>query len=110
MFHRLVAAAAFALLVAAPVHGASPPAKPPSTPPTGLRGFLVRADEPSTDTFPRTPSFAWAPYKGALSYDFELATSTTFDERSTVWTSSTAGELLDTPVVSVPIALPWMTG
>jgi hypothetical protein len=110
MFRRLTAVAALALLVAAPGQGAPQPAKPPSTPPTGLRGFLLRAEEPSTDTFPRTPSFAWAPYKGALSYDFELATSRTFDDRSTVWSSESAGEQLETPVVSVPISLPWTTG
>jgi hypothetical protein len=109
MFRRLVAAAALALLVAAPVQGASRRAALPA-PPTGLRGFLLRADEPSTDTFPRTPSFAWTPYKGALSYDFELATSKTFDDRSTVWSSESADERLETPVVSVPISLPWVTG
>ena len=48
--------------------------------PTGLRAFLLRADEPALDTFPRTPSFDWAPYERATSYDFELATSKTFDD------------------------------
>ena len=45
--------------------------------PTGLHGFLLRADEPAVDTFPRTPSFAWTPYDRAQSYDFQLATSKT---------------------------------
>ena len=40
--------------------------------PTGLRAFLLRADEPAVDSFPRTPSFAWSPFDGARSYDFEL--------------------------------------
>src|SRR5712691_5442963 len=112
MFSRLLAAAALALLVAAPVQGASPgaPAKPPSTAPTGLKGFLLRADERATDTFPRTPSFAWTPYKGALSYDFELATSKAFDENAIVWTSASLGSALQTPALSVPVSLPWMTG
>ena len=56
--------------------------------PTGLRAFLLRADEPVIDTFPRTPSFAWAPYERARSYDFELATSKTFDESTIVWSTA----------------------
>ena len=30
----------------------------------GLRAFLLRADEPTTDVYPRTPSFAWKPVRG----------------------------------------------
>ena len=33
--------------------------------PTGLHGFLLRADEPATSSFSRTPSFAWTPVPGA---------------------------------------------
>jgi len=40
--------------------------------PTGLHGFLLRADEPATTTFHRTPSFAWNPVPGARKYQFQL--------------------------------------
>ena len=63
MFTRLIAVATLALLVAVPAHGAAKPTLPP---PSGLRAFLLRADEPRTDTYARTPSFAWAPYSGTL--------------------------------------------
>src|SRR4051812_21517216 len=104
MVRRVLAVAALALLAAAPAQGAPLPA------PAGLKAFLLRADEPATDTFPRTPSFAWTPYKAALSYDFELATSQSFDESSIVWSSRSQAAKLRTPVVSVPLSLPWMTG
>jgi hypothetical protein len=35
--------------------------------------------------FNRTPSFAWLPVRGAIRYEFELATSKTFSESSIVW-------------------------
>jgi hypothetical protein len=79
------------------------------TPPTGLRAFLLRADEPSYNSFPRTPSFAWTPYDGAQSYDFELATSKTFDDRTMVW-STDDPSTLKVPATAIPVALPWMTG
>src|SRR5438105_6388142 len=111
MARRLLAAAALALLLAAPVHGASRRAQAASPPaPAGLKAFLLRADEPAADTFPRTPSFAWTPYKTALRYDFELATSKTFDENTIVWTSNSLGTKVQTPALSVPVSLPWMTG
>ena len=47
------------------------------TAPTGLHGFLLRADEPATTTFHRTPSFAWAPSPGAIGYQFQISTSST---------------------------------
>ena len=78
--------------------------------PTGLRAFLLRADEPALDTFPRTPSFEWAPYQRATSYDFELATSKTFDDRTVVWSTSSRKTPLRVPAVAIPTALPWMTG
>ena len=46
--------------------------------PQDLHGFMLRADEPSADTFTRTPSFAWNPVPGAKTYQFELATSRNF--------------------------------
>src|SRR3990172_4894339 len=78
--------------------------------PAGLRAFLLGADEPALDTFPRTPSFAWKPYEGAVKYDFQLATSRTFDEASIVWSTVSRDKPLRVPAVSVPVALPWMTG
>jgi hypothetical protein len=78
--------------------------------PTGLRAFLLRADEPTVDTFPRTPSFEWAPYERATSYDFELATSKSFDDRTIVWSTSSRSTPLRVPAVAIPTALPWMTG
>ncbi len=71
-----------------------------------VKAFLLRADEAAGDTFPRTPSFGWAPVPGALKYEFELATSALFKETSIVWT----GETDKTPAVAIPTALPWMTG
>ncbi len=35
-------------------------------PPKGLHGFMLRADEPLTTDFDRTPSFAWNPVPGAI--------------------------------------------
>jgi hypothetical protein len=78
--------------------------------PTGLRAFLLRADEPALDAFPRTPSFEWAPYDRATSYDFELATSKAFDDRTIVWSTSSRTTPLRVPAVAIPVALPWMTG
>lgn len=74
--------------------------------PSSLRAFLLRADEPITHSFPRTPSFAWAPVRGANGYEFELSTNRSFSDSAIVWTN----DKLKTPAVSVPVALPWMTG
>ena len=46
--------------------------------PQKLHGFLLRAHEPTRDTFTRTPSFAWQPVMGANRYEFQLASSRTF--------------------------------
>jgi len=55
--------------------------------PTGLHGFLLRADESLTHTFPRTPAFAWNPVPGALCYEFELSSSRGFGENSIIWSN-----------------------
>ena len=89
--------------------------------------------------FDRTPSFAWVPVRGALRYEFELATSKSFTESSIVWSNANdefvaptttttapatttptvetaAAKLaklyanLRTPTVSIDLALPWITG
>jgi hypothetical protein len=82
----------------------------PLVAPTGVHAFMLRADEPYTNTFSRTPSFAWEPYEGATRYDFQLATSSAFDDRTLFWSTADMGEPLRVPAVSIPLALPWMTG
>lgn len=74
--------------------------------PTGLRGFLFRADEPVRREFARTPSFAWSPVAGATGYEFELATSSAFRDNAIVF----ADRDLKSPVASVELTLPWITG
>jgi hypothetical protein len=105
MLPRRLIVAALAAAVAVPSAQGAAPAGP-----TGLRGFLLRADEPALDTFPRTPSFAWTPLAGAVSYDFELATSRAFDESSVVWSTRSRATPLRVPMIAIPLALPWMTG
>src|SRR4051812_45187847 len=104
MLVRILSLAALVVAVAVPSAQSATPA------PTGLRGFLLRADEPSQDTFPRTPAFAWNPYLGARGYDFELSTSKSFDESSVVWSTTSRTKQLQVPMIAIPLALPWMTG
>jgi hypothetical protein len=105
MFARLIALLALTAAVAVPSAQSASLAAP-----SGLRAFLLRADEPIQDSFPRTPAFAWTPYDAARSYDFELSTSKKFDETTIAWSTSSRARPLRVPVVSVPLALPWMTG
>ena len=98
----LLALAGISVVPAA--HTATPAA------PTGLRGFLLRADEPVQDTFPRTPSFGWAPYTRATSYDFEIATSKAFEDSEIVWSTGSRKTPLRVPALAIPVTLPWMTG
>jgi hypothetical protein len=74
--------------------------------PTGLHGFLLRADEPAQTAFSRTPSFAWNPVPGALHYEFQLALSSTFRDNSIVF----ADLSVSTPVEAPGVTLPWITG
>ena len=113
--------------------------RPAVAAPQGLRAFLLRTDEAPKHEFNRTPSFAWLPVRGALRYEFELATSRSFSESSIIW-SNTNDELaeetttttaaggaatatgsvaekmkslyanLKSPTVSIDVALPWITG
>ena len=81
-------------------------ARSADTGPTGLHGFLLRADEPSRTSFPRTPSFAWNPVPGALHYEFQLSLSTTFRDNSVIYANAND----TTPVEAPPLTLPWITG
>jgi hypothetical protein len=97
--------ALFAALVFAPTAQARADA-PRLTAPEGLRAFLLRADEPETHEYSRTPSFAWKPVARTVRYEFQLSTSDTFRDGGVIYRSSK----LTTPVLSVPISLPWITG
>ena len=76
--------------------------------PTGLHGFAQRANElvPADHTYTDIPAFAWNPVRGASSYELQLATSRTFSD-STMLVDDAS---VRTPVTSVQLQLPWMTG
>jgi hypothetical protein len=78
----------------------------PAVTPQGLRAFLLRTDEPVKHEFDRTPSFAWLPVRGAIRYEFELATSKSFTESSIVWSNAndefTAPTTTTTPTTTTP--------
>jgi hypothetical protein len=95
-----------ALLAALVLCGSADARRSPAPAPQGLHGFVLRADEPVVHVFSRTPSFGWNPVRGAIAYQFELATSQRFSDSGTIWSAKG----LKTPAVSVPISLPWMTG
>jgi hypothetical protein len=105
MLATRLALLALVALIAAP--GASSAVKPPKlVAPQGLRAFLLRSDELPAHEFPRTPSFAWSPVKGAQHYEFTLSTSPLSAGSGLVWDDST----LTSPAAAVRIALPWITG
>ncbi len=89
-----------------------PAAQTATTPagPTGLHAFLLRSDEPATNAFAQTPSFAWNPTRRAKSYDFELATSKSFDDSTIIWSTDSRKTPLAVPTTAIPVSLPWMTG
>ncbi len=74
--------------------------------PTGLHGFLLRANEPATSAFSRTPSFAWNPVPGARTYQFQMSTSNTFRDNGILYNNPT----LTSPVSAPNLTLPWITG
>lgn len=76
------------------------------TAPRGLKPFLLRASEPAVHDFPRTPSFSWAPIRGASRYEFQLAKTPNFQDGTIFWASSS----LKSPALAIPLTLPWMTG
>lgn len=65
-----------------------------SAAPRGLKAFLLRADEATVHEFARTPAFAWTPVRGAVRYEFELATSKRFGDNAIIW-SNVASDLPD---------------
>jgi hypothetical protein len=83
-----LALAAVALVATILVTSAS--AGPPGAP-KGLRGFELRPNEVPTHSFSRTPAFAWRPVRGASCYEFELATSRTFDGSAVFWSNVAYG-------------------
>lgn len=111
---RLLVLAALGLLTLALSGVAEARIDRPAVTPQGLKGFLLRADEPVKHEFNRTPSFAWLPVRGAIRYEFELATSRSFSESSIVWsnandefvapTTTTPGTTPTTPATTTPTA------
>ena len=99
MFGRTTVLIALAVALALP---ASAPARQAvsSKAPVGLKAFLLSYNEPTAHSFTRTPSFGWKPKSQALSYDFQLATSSSFRENSIVWSA----DGLKTPYTSVPVS------
>ena len=102
---RLAAVGLLALLVASGAGAATRADTPALFAPTGLHGFLLRADEPVQTTFTRTPSFAWQAVRGAKRYEFQLATARGFGSGALL-----ARKNATVPAVSLGIALPWITG
>jgi hypothetical protein len=100
-FARLASLAAVAVFVGT-AHASSAAVSVPAN----VHGFLLRADEPQTAAFHRTPSFAWDPVPSALRYEFQLSTSSEFRENGILYRNN---QLL-TPVEAPPLTLPWITG
>ena len=62
---------------------------------------------PNVPEYSRTPSFAWAPVRGAARYEFQLSTSNQFRaDNGLVWSGKTKA----TPATTIPLSLPWITG
>src|SRR3954452_356479 len=99
-----LAAVCLSLLGLASAADAATPVK--GSAPRHLHGFLLRADEPTDTSFPRTPSFAWSPVAGAVRYQFQLATSSSFRESGLIFSAAN----LTTPVAAPLVTLPWITG
>lgn len=76
--------------------------------PTGLRAFVLRADEPlpARHTYAEMPAFAWEAVPGATSYELQVATSPSFTDSTSVYDDAR----LAAPVASVSVQVPWLTG
>ena len=99
-----LAAVSLSLLVLAAAAEAATPVR--GAAPARLHGFLLRADEPVDNSFPRTPSFAWNPVPAAVRYQFQLSTSSAFRESGLIYSATN----LTTPVAAPTLTLPWITG
>ena len=74
--------------------------------PTGLRGFMLVANETQSSSFPRNPSFAWRPMTGAVKYELQVAMSSEFRQNSILDDIKN----LQTPVGAPIPTLPWISG
>ena len=74
--------------------------------PTSLHPFLLRADESREREFSRTPAFAWNPVRGAVRYEFQLSTGSSFRENGIVYSDTS----LTTPVAAPDLTIPWISG
>jgi hypothetical protein len=104
---RLAAALLAVLALAAPADAAQRSgSRAALSAPSGLKAFLLRANEQPAHVFSRTPAFAWNPVRGAKRYEFVLATSPTFAGNAILWDDTS----LVAPAAAVPVTLPWITG
>jgi hypothetical protein len=104
---RLAAALLAVLALAAPADAAQRSgSRATLAAPTGIKAFLLRANEQPAHVFSRTPAFAWNPVRGARRYEFVLATSPTFAGNAILWDDTS----LQAPASAVPVTLPWITG
>jgi hypothetical protein len=103
---RVLALAAICLSLLGVVSAADGATPVTGAAPSRLHGFLLRADEPADNSFPRTPSFAWQPVAGAVRYQFELSTSSSFRDNGLLYNATN----LTTPVAAPQLTLPWITG
>ena len=72
--------------------------------PTDLHAFLLRANEPVTHTFSRTPAFTWkAVNLTGGHYQFQLATSRNFEDSTLVFKDANVSQPAET--VTAPAAL-----
>jgi len=94
------------LVLASQANAATRGTKATVAAPGGLHAFLLRVDEPRTQVFPRTPAFAWNPVPGAVHYEFQLSTSSAFQDSGIVYSDTS----LTSPVASPRLTLPWITG
>jgi hypothetical protein len=76
--------------------------------PSGLRAFVLRADEPieSNHTYAEMPAFEWNFVNGASQYQLQLSDNESFSDISILYQKSG----LHAPVASIQMQLPWMNG
>ena len=94
MFGRTTVLIALVLALALPAAAPARQVAVSKKAPTGLKAFLLSYDEPTNLSFTRTPSFGWKVTRQATSYDFQLATSSSFRENSFIWSKVKASALM----------------